>query len=282
MYIFGLKAPATRIIFIAIFCLATFSQAFCQQKKDSFWVIAFFTAKHDAAHISFVGEANPWFSKMGKQYNFKYDTTSNWNNLNDKFLSSYQVIIFLDTRPEDPKQRAAFETFMKNGGAWMGFHFAGFALTPSDYPQNWDWYHNEFIGAGSYASNTWRPTSAILRVEEIKHPSTSNLSEKFTSAPSEWYRWENDLTKNAAIKILLSVDPSSFPLGTKQDETWHEGYYPIAWTNTNYKMTYTNMGHNDIDYENKTNKTLSSTFSSEQQNQFILDALLWLGNGEKK
>jgi hypothetical protein len=42
------------------------------------------------------------------------------------------------------------------------------------------------------------------------------------------------------------------------------------------------MGHNDIDYENKTNKTLSSTFSSEQQNQFILDALLWLGNGEKK
>ena len=54
----------------------------------------------------------------------------------------------------------------KHGGAWMGFHFAGFALTPSDVPANWDWYHNTFLGSGSYASNTWRPTSAILRVED--------------------------------------------------------------------------------------------------------------------
>jgi hypothetical protein len=54
-----------------------------------------------------------------------------------------------------PEQRIAFEKYMKNGGAWMGFHFAAFALTPSAYPQNWDWYHNEFIGAGQYKSNTY-------------------------------------------------------------------------------------------------------------------------------
>ena len=40
----------------------------------------------------------------------------------------------------------------------MGFHFAGFALTPSAFPQNWDWYHNDFIGAGQYKGNTWRST----------------------------------------------------------------------------------------------------------------------------
>ena len=37
------------------------------------------------------------------------------------------------------------------------------------------------------------------------------------------------------------------------------------------------MGHNDLDYERKTNRDLSSTFSSEAQNQLILQALLWLG-----
>jgi hypothetical protein len=47
-------------------------------------------------------------------------------------------------------------------------------------------------------------------------------------------------------------------------------------------MIYFNMGHNDIDYENKTNKPLSSTFSSAEQNKLIIDALLWLGSGEKK
>lgn len=42
-------------------------------------------------------------------------------------------------------------------------------------------------------------------------------------------------------------------------------------------MVYMNMGHNDIDYENKTNKELSSTFAEPLQNQLILQALQWLG-----
>jgi hypothetical protein len=41
-------------------------------------------------------------------------------------------------------------------------------------------------------------------------------------------------------------------------------------------MIYFNMGHNDIDYEHKTNKELSSTFASDVQNRLILDSLLWL------
>jgi hypothetical protein len=64
---------------------------------------------------------------------------------------------------------------MDNGGAFIGFHFAGFALNNSAFPQNWDWYHNTFIGAGQYKSNTWHPTSAILRVEDTTHPVTKNL-----------------------------------------------------------------------------------------------------------
>ncbi len=42
-------------------------------------------------------------------------------------------------------------------------------------------------------------------------------------------------------------------------------------------MIYMNMGHNDLDYEHKTNKELSFTFDSEIQNQLIMDSLLWLG-----
>lgn len=270
--------------------IAFFLLSFCnihtiktQSDSSKFSVIAFYTAKNDAAHISFVHEANDWFPKIAKNYNFTYDTTNNWNNLNDEFLSHYQVVIFLDSRPDDPTQRTAFKKFMDNGGAWMGFHFAAFALTPSDYPQNWDWYHNEFLGSGSYLSNTWRPTSAILKVEDRKNPATKYLPEKFKSSPNEWYRWSNDLRTNPDIKILLSIDASSFPLGTgpKQNEIWHSGYYPVAWTNTHYKMIYMNMGHNDIDYENKTNKTLSFTFGNKFQDQFVIDGLLWLGNKKK-
>jgi len=263
------------------------SVAFLQtaaQKKPQFKVIAFYTERNDLAHISFVHEANKWFPKMAMQYNFVYDSTNDWSKLNTEFLAQYQVVLFLDTRPDVPEQREAFKKYMDNGGAWMGFHFAGFALTPSEFPQNWDWYHNEFIGAGQYVSNTWRPTSAILRVEDSNHPAMKDLPTTFKSSPNEWYRWEKDIRKNPDIKILLSIDSTSFPLGTgpKQYEIWHSGYYPVAWTNKKYRMIYTNMGHNDIDYENKTNKELSFQFDNETQNKFILDALFWLGGRDNK
>jgi hypothetical protein len=246
---------------------------------QKFKVIGFYIAKHDQAHISFVHEANRWLARAGAKHGFQYDSTDNWNNLNTSFLANYQVVIFLDTRPESAEQRKAFEHYMNNGGAWMGFHFAAFALTPSAYNQNWDWYHQQFVGAGEYKSNTWRPTSAVLRVEDRRHAVTRNLPATFRSSPNEWYRWQNDLRDNPNIKILLSIDTTSFPLGTgpKPHEIWHSGYYPVAWTNTRSRMLYFNMGHNDIDYENKTNKTLSYTFDNEVQDRLILQALLWLG-----
>src|SRR4030095_16818713 len=121
--------------------------------------------------------------------------------------------------------------------------------------------------------------AAILRVEDSLHPATKNLPATFKSSPNEWYSWEKDLRENPEIKILLSIDPASFPLGTgpKPNEIWHSGYYPVVWTNKKYKMIYFNMGHDDMDYENKTNRQLSSTFASEVQNKLIIDALLWLG-----
>ena len=265
-------------------CFCSIASLNAQNKTPLFKVIGFYTAKEDLAHISFVHEANKWFPQMGAFYNFSYDSTSNWSNLNEEFLSNYQVVVFLDTRPEKTTQRDAFKKYMDKGGAFIGFHFAGFALNNSNFPQNWDWYHNTFLGSGEYKSNTWRPTPAVLRVEDRKHPATSHLPATLTTAPNEWYCWKNDLRQNPDINILLSVDPKSFPLGTgpKPHEIWHEGYYPVAWTNKRYRMVYINMGHNDMDYEHGTNRSLSSTFSSPMQNAFLLDALLWLGKKGKQ
>ncbi|MES2798297.1 MAG: ThuA domain-containing protein, partial [Bacteroidota bacterium] len=69
-----------------LLCLSFIS--FAQKKKLK--VIAFYTAKNDLAHISFVGEANKWFPEMGIKHHFGYEATDNWENLNDEFLSKYQ------------------------------------------------------------------------------------------------------------------------------------------------------------------------------------------------
>jgi uncharacterized protein len=273
-----MRLPSSLALFLSVAlggCSVTTTR---ETSTDTFQVIAFYTAKNDKAHISFVHEANKWFSAFADSAGFRYDSTNNWSDLNENSLGAYDVVIFLDTRPEDSLQRAAFENYVKAGGGFMGFHFSAFALDDSDYPQDWNWYHNEFIAAGQFKSNTWRPTAAILRVENKNHPITKSLPETFLSAPSEWYRWEKDIRENADIQILLSIDSSSFPLGTgpKPEEIWHEGYYPVMWMNKNYNMVYMNMGHNDMDYDGGTDGQLSSTFSSESQNQLIRQAVRWL------
>lgn len=269
---------AVRLILVFSFVLSG-SLVHAKVGNPKFKVIAFYTGKNDLAHVSFVHEANRWFSETARKNQFSYDSTDNWENLNQNFLARYDIVLFLDTRPEKPDQRTAFEQYIKRGGAWIGFHFAAFALTPSGYSQNWDWYHNEFLGSGEYKGNTWRPTSAVLRVEDRKHPVTKHLPAIFKASPNEWYSWKNDLRKNPGIKVLLSIDSSSFPLGTgpKTWEIWHSGDYPVVWTNKKYRMLYINMGHNDIDYEGKTNKELSFTFANPVQNKLVADALKWLG-----
>jgi hypothetical protein len=241
-----------------------------EAQAPTFKVLAFYNGNFDLAHISFVNEANPYFTQLAAQNGFSYTATRNWSLLNAANLAQYQVVMFLDDLPP-ANVRAAFQQYMQNGGAWMGFHVCAFNTNPG----SWDWYHNQFLGTGAFRNNTWFPTATVMRVEDRAHPATQHLPATYTSAVSEWYSWNNDLRNNPNIRILASVDPSGFPVGTDPSQTWFSGYFPILWTNKNYKMIYANFGHNLMNYQ--TNTTLSSTFASEMQNRFILDSLLWLG-----
>jgi type 1 glutamine amidotransferase len=61
----------------------------------------------------------------------------------------------------------------------------------------------------------------------------------------------------------MTLAPSNYPLGFK--DTLVGGDIPVSWTNTKYRMIYTNMGHD--------NKSLTNPV----QNLFFENALLWLG-----
>src|SRR4029453_8069044 len=87
----ALKTLRTLGIAVLISCSALNAHT----RIPKFKVLAFFTAKQDQAHISFVQEANRWFPQMAAKYNFSYDATSNWQNLNSDFLARYQVVVFL-------------------------------------------------------------------------------------------------------------------------------------------------------------------------------------------
>ena len=224
------------------------------QAAPTFKVLAFYNGTWDAAHIDFVKDARAWFPQAAAQYGFSWEATNNWGLLNTANLAQYKVVMFLDDAPPTA-QRAAFQQYMQNGGAWLGFHVSAW----TDNPSSWSWYYNTFLGTGSFQTNTWGPTRVTMRADNRTHRHP-RLPATFPSSISEWYSWSNDLRQNPNIDILASVDPSSFPVGTDPNQSWYGGYYPLVWSNRQYKMLYANFGHNAMNYS--TNTGLSSTFDS--------------------
>jgi hypothetical protein len=267
--------PRTLIRLFALFAVLLGVQsapAHSAHAATPFKVLAFYDGTYDAAHISFVHEANAWFPQQAAANGFTYTSTNDWNQLNTANLANYQVVMFLDNYPQTAAQQSAFQTYMNNGGGWIGFHVAAYNDASSN---GWSWYHQTFLGTGMFNSNTWGATAETLKIDDPNQPATAGLTPTIQSSVSEWYSWQNDLRQNSSIDILASMDPSTFPIGTDPNQTWYSGYYPIVWTNRNYKMVYNNFGHNDMNYA--TNTALSSTFASAQQNKLLLQEIRWAG-----
>jgi YVTN family beta-propeller protein len=230
--------------------------AFGQQ--TSFKVLAFYSTKVEPDHVLFAEGALKFFSDLSAKNNFTFDSTSNWDDMNDFNLGKYQVVVWLNDEPSKAGQRRAFQEYIENGGAWLGFHVAAY----NDIDSNWPWFV-DFLGGGVFHINSWPPLPATLTVDDRSHPVTKHLPGSFVSPDNEWYIWKPSPRLNKAVRVLVTLDPSNYPIGFKDVLTG--GDLPVVWTNTKYKMLYMNMGHGD------------KIFRSLTQNKLIEDATLWLG-----
>lgn len=269
----------------------------CADCAHGFRVLAIgFDQGGDTAHADFCREANIWFPQQGAELGWTYTYAGNdYSCLNEENLQNYDLVMFLNGMPGGRDQQEAFRNYMENGGAFMAFHAAGFAMwddrTP---PSEWyDWYHNTLLGSGEYGYctdpdnpsitywNTWNPTAEPLTIETHDHFSTANIEEDvFMSAPCEWYAWANNLMEDANITVLVTLNPTEEdpagddPRAGYEFQIWKTGHHPIAWASNNYNCVYMNWGHNLQSYNSFAKE--SSTFSSEIQNQFMINTMYGL------
>jgi uncharacterized protein len=227
-------------------------------QQTSFKVLAFYSTKVEPDHVLFAKGALEFFSGVAAKNNFTFDSTSNWDDMNDFHLAKYQVVVWLNDEPSKAEQKRAFQQYIENGGAWLGFHVAAY----NDKESNWPWFV-DFLGGGVFHTNSWPPLPAKLTVDDRSHPATIHLPGSFLSPDNEWYIWKPSPRLNKNVRVLVTLDPSNYPIGFKDVLT--SGDLPVVWTNTKYKMLYMNMGHGD------------KIFASPIQNKLIEDALEWLG-----
>lgn len=227
-------------------------------QQAHFQVVAFYTPKAEPDHVQFAEGALKFFSALAAKDNFTFDSTSDWANLNDSYLKKYQVVLWLNESPNTAEQRLAFQHYMEKGGAWLGFHSSGY----NDKDTNWPWFV-DFLGGAVFHINSWPPLPARLVVDDRTHPATANLPDAFMAPANEWYVWKPSPRLNKDVRVLVTFDPSNYPLGLKDVLTG--GDLPVVWTNTKYKMIYMNMGHGD------------KIFTNATQNKLFEDAIVSLG-----
>jgi len=228
-------------------------------QEPRFHVLAFYWANAEPDHVQFAEDALKFFGALAAKQHFAFAATTEWGKLNDADPKKYQLVVWLNGSPTDAEQRRAFQRYMESGGAWMGFHAAGY----NDKDTNWPWFV-DFLGDAVFHINSWPPLPAKLVVDDRAHPVTLSIPNVYVSPANEWYVWKPSPRLNPDVQVLVTLDPANYPLGLKDVVT--SGDLPVVWTNKKYKMVYMNMGHGD------------RIFTSPTQNKLIENATLWLAS----
>ena len=249
-----------RCLFVAGLLLSLWS-ATAVANEPAFKVLAFYSTTVEPDHVHVANDALVFFKDLAAKNNFVFESTTDWDKLNDRDLKPYQVIIWLNDFPHTPEQRTAFQNYMEHGGAWLGTHVAGY----NDESTKWPWFV-DFLGGAVFYSNNWPPLPAKLIVDDHTSPVTKGLPATYDAPANEWYLWKPSPRLNKNVRVLVTLDPSNYPLGVK--DVIKEGDLPVVWTNTKYKMIYMNMGHGD------------KIFGDATQNKLFANAILWLGSKE--
>jgi uncharacterized protein len=224
----------------------------------SFNVLAFYSDDTEPDHVQFAKDAVKFLAERAAGEHFTFEATTRWEDMNDEHLKTCQLVIWLNESPTKAEQRAAFERYIEHGGAWLGFHAAGY----NDKDTNWPWFVN-FLGGAVFHINSWPPLPARLVIDDRFHPVTTGIPGDFEAPANEWYVWKPSPRLRKDVHVLATFDAANYPIGFKDVLT--SGDLPVVWTNTKYKMLYMNMGHGD------------KIFASPVQNQLIDNAVNWLG-----
>ena len=251
-----------------IACLVALAPVHAQKQKgypadyagnrSRFSALIYYSEHVEEAHRQFAEQAVEFFHKLSYGEGYKKTVVKSMEQYDTvEKLRQFDVIIMLNNMPGSPAARRAFEQYMEEGGAWIGFHAAAY----NDKNTNWPWL-NKFLGCGKFYCNNWPPQSVLVEVDARKHPVMRNIPRQFVSAPSEWYMWDPSPRLSKNVEVLLSISKKNYPLGVKDIVRW--GDFPIAWTNKDYRMVYFNFGHGD------------ESFMSMEQNLLLVNALTWL------
>ncbi len=229
-----------QIFFCTLVSFICFTQINAQENKTIKKFHVLVLAENGGHHIEFTKAAKPWLDKLAADSGFTIDYVENPNDIDEAFLSKYQLFLQLDYPPYGWPLKAvkAFEDYIENGkGGWIGLHHATLLGEFDGYPI-WDWFH-DFMGSIRFKNYIPTFASGKVNIEDSTNPCVKDLASSFIIEKEEWYTY--DTTPRPNVHVIASVDESSY----SPDSPIKMGDHPVVWTNTKMKARniYVFMGH---------------------------------------
>ncbi|MFL6279423.1 MAG: ThuA domain-containing protein [Vicinamibacterales bacterium] len=183
--------------------------------------------------------------------------TENAAVMNAEQLGRFKLVIWNNTSGDvlTEAQRAAFKTWLENGGAFVGTHGAG-----GDPRYEWAWYPETLIGA-QFTSHSTQQLGTI-RIEDTKSPITQGLPAVWQrTVRDEWYAFKDNPRPKPGFHILAVADETTYDPGRSTMGTDH----PMVWTHCVGKgpVFYSAIGHS------------AETYSEPNHLRLLENAIAW-------
>ncbi len=214
-----------------------------------------FTKTNDYYHES-IPAAVEAVKNICKNNNWQFTHSEDSLYFTPDNLSRHQVIVFLNTSGEvlGEEQQQAFESYMDQGGNFVGIHGA------SATSYNWDWYIN-MIGT-QFENHPHIQEAKLIVNNSHEHPAIKHLEKEWIWT-DEWYNFDRPLPEDAVV--LIEIDENSYEGGEMGEN------HPIAWYREldNSRVFYTALGH------------AAEYFQDQKLLKHIEEGIRWAGSGQE-
>jgi uncharacterized protein len=187
--------------------------------------------------------SNAALAVIAKEHGWPYFLTENGAVMNADQLAKFKLVIWNNASgdPLTPEQRAAFKTWIENGGSYLGIHGAGGdPVENHDHSSlaDWKWYVETLVGAQFVVHSGIVP--AEIHVEERKSPIVKNLPEIWLRS-EEWYAFVESPRNKPGYHIIATVDEKTYSPGRATMGADH----PLVWWHCVGKghAMYSALGH---------------------------------------
>ena len=214
---------------------------------------------HESLHYGVLA-----IKQLGIQHHFDVSVWENPKDFSDKYVASFNAIIFLNTTGDifDTAQQQVMERFIRSGKGFVGIHSA------SDTEYDWPWY-TQLVGRMFQA----HPAIQTARVNVID--STFPGLNPFAHGKlwtDEWYEFGPEKVKG--LKYILSIDESTYKPTGQPGSAKAVGmgkFHPVAWYHEfdGGRSFYTALGH------------MPSIYSDPAFLEHIYAGIRWAATGSK-